>query len=271
MTVYEIKAPDGKTYRIEGPKGATDDQVRQQVMAQFPEASGRRNLPEPKGDKATWAGAAKGVADAGLAVASNVAQRAVAVPKHLAEVASDVTRPLSRMSPENRAKEAATDAKPGFTEKMQNLLTYEAKTDEGKYLLERIKGALSPVTTVGDKLYSATERVAGKGVADVGSDLAFMAGGRGAAGKLPALPAGHGAAHLGAGLAAHLGHVRMYASITGNTRLAKSVETFDRAVSRAGYGTVPVAEATKTQTRQQKEDRKRLAPYLKEYGDSRDD
>src|SRR6185436_16559523 len=40
MTTYSIQAPDGKTYRIEGPPGATDDQVKAQVVKQNPHLSG---------------------------------------------------------------------------------------------------------------------------------------------------------------------------------------------------------------------------------------
>jgi len=40
MPTYSIKAPNGKTYQIDGPAGASDVQVRQQVLAQFPEAAG---------------------------------------------------------------------------------------------------------------------------------------------------------------------------------------------------------------------------------------
>jgi hypothetical protein len=39
MTTYRIKAPNGKTYRIEGPPGASDADVARAVMAQFPEAA----------------------------------------------------------------------------------------------------------------------------------------------------------------------------------------------------------------------------------------
>ena len=36
MPIYEMTAPDGKTYQIEGPEGATDDQVRAAIMQQNP-------------------------------------------------------------------------------------------------------------------------------------------------------------------------------------------------------------------------------------------
>ncbi len=39
MPIYEISAPNGKTYEIEGPSGATDEQVRQKVLEQHPDAA----------------------------------------------------------------------------------------------------------------------------------------------------------------------------------------------------------------------------------------
>lgn len=40
MPTYQIPAPDGKTYRIEGPPGATQDQIKAEVLRQFPQAAG---------------------------------------------------------------------------------------------------------------------------------------------------------------------------------------------------------------------------------------
>lgn len=36
MTTYSIQAPDGKTYEIEGPEGASQDDVQNEVMRQYP-------------------------------------------------------------------------------------------------------------------------------------------------------------------------------------------------------------------------------------------
>lgn len=38
MPIYEMTAPNGKTYEIEGPEGATDEQIRDEILRQFPEA-----------------------------------------------------------------------------------------------------------------------------------------------------------------------------------------------------------------------------------------
>jgi len=38
MPTYEMRAPNGRTYRITGPAGATNAQVKAKILAQFPEA-----------------------------------------------------------------------------------------------------------------------------------------------------------------------------------------------------------------------------------------
>jgi len=44
MTTYAISAPDGQTYQIDGPPGATDDQVRAEVLRQHPTAGTKPTL-----------------------------------------------------------------------------------------------------------------------------------------------------------------------------------------------------------------------------------
>lgn len=51
MAKYSIKAPDGFTYDIEGPEGATDDEVIGAVLAEHPYA-GYPQAPEPTGQDA---------------------------------------------------------------------------------------------------------------------------------------------------------------------------------------------------------------------------
>lgn len=46
MASYSIQAPNGKTYTIDGPDGASQDDVQQEVMRQFPEAAGGAHRPQ---------------------------------------------------------------------------------------------------------------------------------------------------------------------------------------------------------------------------------
>jgi hypothetical protein len=48
MAKYKIKAPDGNTYSIDGPDGATDEQVRAEVLKQHPTAGGEAAPAAPK-------------------------------------------------------------------------------------------------------------------------------------------------------------------------------------------------------------------------------
>lgn len=45
MPTYSIQAPNGLTYKINGPAGATDDQVRAQVLQQHPDAETVQTVP----------------------------------------------------------------------------------------------------------------------------------------------------------------------------------------------------------------------------------
>jgi len=73
VTTYKIQAPDGNSYSIDGPAGASDDQVREQVMKQHP---GADKAVEPsttmdvlkEGGKGLLRGAASFAGDVGEAV-----------------------------------------------------------------------------------------------------------------------------------------------------------------------------------------------------------
>jgi hypothetical protein len=49
MPIYSIAAPNGKTYQIDGPEGATQEDVQAQVLKQFPDAG---NVPSSTPDAA---------------------------------------------------------------------------------------------------------------------------------------------------------------------------------------------------------------------------
>jgi len=122
-----------------------------------------------------------GAGEAALTVASGVAQQAVGTPKDVARLAEKATEPLSRMTPELKAKAAELESKPDLTSKLQDLLKYEPKTPEGKKILKQLGGLLSPVAEVGGAIRQQVEKLpAGKEIANVGSDIINLSAGSGA-------------------------------------------------------------------------------------------
>lgn len=69
MTTYSISAPDGKVYEIEGPAGATQDQIQNEVMRQNPHLSAPAPAPvaaDPETPRSAWDKASAGDIVAGL-------------------------------------------------------------------------------------------------------------------------------------------------------------------------------------------------------------
>jgi hypothetical protein len=204
---------------LEFPDG-TDPKVIQSVV--------KRELAKanPK-----FSGNARGmVADVAMTAGSNLAQRAVGLPKHLANLAEQVTEPLSRMSPEDKAKAAKADAKPGVTERLQALLQYTPKTPEGRFLLGKIQQLTKPINDASGALRDWSEEKLGKPVTDVASDALQLAGLKGA------LPG------VGIGAATHIvplvGKARTTMAILRRTnpqdaeKLGRALDSFERVAKR---------------------------------------
>ena len=101
MTIYRITAPNGRTYQIEGPPGASDAQVAQAVIAQNPEAA--QAPAEPK--ETTFGGNVKeffkGVVPGAIGLAESAAVGASAL---LPEEAEKATRKYVKETAESARK-----------------------------------------------------------------------------------------------------------------------------------------------------------------------
>ena len=60
MPTYTMRAPDGRTYTIQGPAGATEAQVRAEIIRRNP-AAGQAPRAQPKKDDSFWQGFAEGI------------------------------------------------------------------------------------------------------------------------------------------------------------------------------------------------------------------
>ena len=88
MPTYEMRAPNGRTYRITGPAGATDAQVKAAIMAQFPEA-GKKRVAPPR-TRGTGIGAIDTAIDTAY-------ETLMGIPEGAYNLAAMVTDPISRM------------------------------------------------------------------------------------------------------------------------------------------------------------------------------
>ena len=76
MATYSIKAPDGNSYQIDGPDGASDEDVRTEVLKQHPNAGGQAAQPQQQAQPAGGAANLMGLPDA----ATHFLSGAVAAP-----------------------------------------------------------------------------------------------------------------------------------------------------------------------------------------------
>ena len=83
MVKYEITGPDGRTYDIEGPEGATDEELIAAVIAQFPDAAG---APPPSPEPDTSLSQNLGVITGALAPYATVAGLGAAAGAPLAGI-----------------------------------------------------------------------------------------------------------------------------------------------------------------------------------------
>jgi len=85
MPTYEMKAPNGRTYRIVGPAGATNAQVKAKILAQFPDSG------KPAG---RTRGSGIGAVDTAL---DNINEILIGIPQGTYNAAAMVTDPISKL------------------------------------------------------------------------------------------------------------------------------------------------------------------------------
>jgi len=74
MPTYRIQAPDGNSYQIEGPAGASDEQVRAEVLKQHPTAGAPAKASTGTTDEPSWADLPGNVIPSAIGVGKAVAQ-----------------------------------------------------------------------------------------------------------------------------------------------------------------------------------------------------
>ena len=91
MPTYSMRAPNGLTYRISGPPGATDDQVREAILRQYPEAGKPPAKPKPKAKPRTR-GTGVGAIDTTLDV---INEALIGIPEGAYRAAAMITDPIA--------------------------------------------------------------------------------------------------------------------------------------------------------------------------------
>jgi hypothetical protein len=159
MPTYEMRAPNGRTYRIQGPAGATDAQVKAKILEQHPEAA--KAAPAPKAKAKPKKSFLKRAEEFGEAALTGVAEGIRPVSEFAQKL--DPTRPVF--------------------EAVQDIVTPGARqANERRFRqqVERVKRE-SPNTFTGGKIVGeivATAPIAGAagaGIKAVGGKLATRA------------------------------------------------------------------------------------------------
>jgi hypothetical protein len=145
VTTYRISAPDGNTYQIDGPEGATDDDIRAQVLKQHPGAS---RAAEDQSSRT----AARTSKDGGVPAALEpiLAMLSGMVAKPASDAAGLAALPLHAAGLIDKDPQT-------LKEDIQRGMTYEPKTRAGQVMTEYNPLALlaKGVDWVGGKAESA--------------------------------------------------------------------------------------------------------------------
>ena len=115
MPTYEMKAPNGRTYRIVGPAGATNAQVKAKILAQFPESG------KPAG---RTRGSGIGAVDT---VLDNINEILIGIPEGTYNAAAMVTDPISKLIFGEKAVTQAQAQRQGAVNAVSNALVTQQR------------------------------------------------------------------------------------------------------------------------------------------------
>lgn len=115
MPTYEMKAPNGRTYRIVGPAGATNAQVKAKILAQFPESG------KPAG---RTRGSGIGAVDT---VLDNINEILIGIPEGTYNAAAMITDPISKLIFGEKAVTQAQAQRQGAVNAVSNKLVTQER------------------------------------------------------------------------------------------------------------------------------------------------
>lgn len=225
MPSYQIGAPDGNTYTIDGPAGATDDQVRAEVLRQHPTA-GTAAAKAPVDISATQAPLpAQAIAPPWYSsehplqelakIPGKVAGDVGAVAENIAHVGSGlVAQPVSGLVGLARLPFVGADQAANDVRGVQNAITYDPHTEGGKEGQKAVQNTLGKAAQSAGDLQQRGIEAAGGGPGAVTAipaieqavpalmGLRGIGGGAGAAAASDILPGATARAETAAGVTA---------------------------------------------------------------------
>ena len=194
MPTYSLRAPNGKTYEIEGPKGASEAQVRAEILRRDPSA-GRANTPADMA-KGLAAGALQGVSQMADA-AGQVGRAMLAGPLKAGLALAGATTGRDTRGAIQAIEGASASSPVGRLERdrQASALNYQPATTAGRYA--KTVGTMLPNAIAPGGMARRAAAVVLPGVASEGAGQAVEALGGGQLAQ--------GAARLGGAVAGGLG------------------------------------------------------------------
>jgi len=239
MPTYTVRAPNGKTYKITGPAGATDAQIERAVLEAYPDASG--TAPQSTAQRA--------LATAKTDAQARLAQARRSNDKSAEQTYSREVARLNKMTPQQfykapgRAESFVSGLVEGVTEPIElglNLFGIggdKAQRERGKFRLRESQKQFPGTTTAGE----ITGNILATAPGVAGAGRVITAGGKQLARVLP--KAGASVQRIGtATRTGGLGAGRTPAQTAALTRGQRGLQLAERSLGGAIGGVTAAAQ-----------------------------